>query len=272
MSRCRDVVDAYIRQLADGFSCLELEDASEVLLQTPYTFSDGDSLEVLISDHQNHVTLTDFGQVVSRLEQSGINVQSPSLRGHIGQALRGFRVDIVGEALRVEGREEQLSDMLLRLVGAMREVDALSHLRPQPRAPVFEKRVLSHLRTTDFEVVDHPLVVGRSGSTYRVTAEVFGEIPTLVQAVAGGKGEAGIRAIDHAYRIFSDVNGERDYRRKVAVLSQEEQWRPEDITLLASSSYVAAWWDLDAFDDFLRGDRPSDRRLFASQPVIDFAD
>jgi hypothetical protein len=270
MTGCAELVERYVESLAGTFACTEL-DEGRALIATPYTYSDGDNVEVLATIQGDRLSLTDFGTTLSRVALAGANIHSPTLKRALDASVKGFRIDVLEQALRVEGTLDQTPDMLMRLIGAMREVDALSHVRPEPRSPAFETRVLSHLRSSHIQLTEHPRISGKSGTLYRLTAEVVEPRRTLVHAVAGGGSEAGIRSVTAAYRAFSDINGSRPTEEKLVVMSGDGNWRMEDIRLLKEVAYVAGWWELGLLDSFLRGTIPPDRQLFAGQVSVDDA-
>ncbi len=270
MALCDEVVEQYVRTLQEGFDCRAL-DESRILVGTPYTYADGDGLDVMLMREGDRVVLSDCGASLGRLELAGLNVDSQGFRQGIAPVLRAFRVDLLNEALRVEGSVSSTGDCILRLVGAMREVDALQVLRPEPRPPRFEARLLSYLKAKSEEVVVHPLVSGQSGTEYRLTASYLSnEVGIYVQAIGGGRSETGLRGVNYAFRAFSDINGTRTARHKLAVLADDQRgWRREDINLLATVAYVAGWWDRTLMDAYLAGQAPEDHRLFKFQTQLD---
>jgi hypothetical protein len=266
MALCDEVIERYVSTLQEGFDCRPL-DESRTLVGTPYIYADGDGLDVIMSRRGNRIILSDFGASLSRLEMAGLNIESKSFQQRVAPILKAFRIDLLGDALRVEGPITNTGDYLLRLIGAMREIDALQALRPDPRPPRFERRLLSYLRTKTSEVDPHPVVGGRSGTRYRLTASYRAwEEPIFVQAIGGGRSETGLRGINYAFRAFSDINGTRTARHKLAVLDEDPRgWRPQDINLLATVAYVAAWWDRTPMEAYLAGELPEDHRLFEVQ-------
>jgi len=266
MALCDEVVERYVNTLQEGFDCRTL-DESRTLVGTPYTYADGDGLDVMIGRRGSRVVLSDFGATFSRLEMAGLNIESKSFEQKIGAILKAFRVDLLGDALRVEGPIESTGDCLLRLVGAMREMDALQALRPDPRPPRFERRLLTYLKSKTPEVEPHPIVAGRSGTPYRLTASYRAQSERIfIQAIGGGRSETGLRSVNYAFRAFSDINGTRTARHKLAVLDEDARgWRPQDINLLAMVAYVAAWWDRESMEAYLAGEAPENHRLFQAQ-------
>ncbi len=274
MSVCEDIVRRYVTQHEQDFHCHSLRD-DELLLTTPYSYLDGDHIELLVSLRGENVRITDYGKALERLELAGVNVDAQTVRKAIGSVLRGFNVDLVEEELRAEGRAEDSARLMLQLVGALREIDGLQVLRQEARPPRFERRLVSHLRTINDDVRVHPLVRGSSGTSYRLTAALPRSVnrgpsaDVLVQGVAGGRSETGIRAVNYAYRAFSDINGDRRADAKLVVLAEEDRgWRSEDVRLLMHVAYIAAWWDRERLDGFIRGVIPEDHRLFEFQASL----
>jgi hypothetical protein len=270
---CDEVVEQYVSTLHEGFDCRAL-DEYRTLVGTPYTYADGDGLDVMISRQGDRVNLSDFGASFSRLEMAGLNTESATFQQKVAPILKAFRVDLLGEALRVEGPIANTGDSLLRLIGAMREIDALQVLRPDPRPPRFERRLLTYLKARSPEVIPHPDVDGRSGTRYRLTASYMAHPePIHIQAIGGGRSETGLRNINYAFRAFSDINGIRTARNKLAVLDEDPKgWRPQDINLLTTVAYVAAWWDRTPMEAYLAGETPEDHRLFETQAEFSDAD
>jgi len=76
--------------------------------------------------------------------------------------------------------------------------------------------------------------------------------------------------VNYAFRAFSDINGTRTARHKLAVLADDSRgWRQTDVNLLTTVAYVAGWWDRTLMDAYLAGEAPEDRRLFKFQPGLD---
>lgn len=271
MKRCEELLTTYITQLHEGFECREL-DERRTLLATPYTYSDGDDIELLVTLAHGAIVISDFGTALSRLEMSGVNTDAPRLQERVQDAARSFGVGVFEGVLRADGPPTESADLMLRMIGAMREIDVFRHLQGDPREPRFERKLLTHLKAEFRDVEAHPQVTGMSQSVYRITAIVPRENEqVLVQAVAGGRKETGTRAVDHTYRVFSDLNGRRQPKHKVAVLAHDPGgWRQADIRILTNVAYVAGWWDLPQLDAFLRGEVPEERALFRSDPTLMF--
>jgi hypothetical protein len=202
----------------------------------------------------------------------GVNLRKGKPAKEARSILRSYRVDLVGDEIRVEGPEEDTADMFLRAIGAMRAIDGLVSLRTDPGPVRFDTRVITFLQSQFDNVNERPERVGLSGARYRLTAAVprRGE-DVLIQSASGGKALTGRRSVEHAFRIFSDIDGQVPKDRKLVILSAEkhEPWPREDLILLSRVAYVGGWDDRDRVLDFLRGDRvPEEPLLLAWQPSM----
>jgi hypothetical protein len=260
---CTDFVASYLALLNNEFSCTELTDG-RTLLQTPYTFSDGDAVEVVLSIRESWLALSDAGEALGRLAMSGVNLSSEGADEHISNVTNGYRVTKLANELRIEGRPEEGPDLLLRLTASMLAIDALQVLRPARRTPQFSERLASYVASLSPDVEKAFELRGRSGAVHRFTAHIGGVEPLLIQGVAGGTSEAGTRSVEHAFTMFSDVNtvyADRD--RKLAVLSDDERgWRPAHVRLLRRVALVADWRRREPISQLIHGNKLDDEQLF----------
>lgn len=123
---------------------------------------------------------------------------------------------------------------------------------------------------------ERPERVGLSGARYRLTAAVQrDEQDVLIQSASGGRSQTGRRSVEHAFRIFSDINGQIPTSNKLVVLSGQERepWPQEDLRLLSRVAYVGAWDHRDRLVGFLqRTHVPKEHLLTSWQTSIGPAD
>jgi hypothetical protein len=272
MTTCEAIAERYLSAVESELSCTPI-DENRLLIDTPYSFSDGDVIQVVLESLSGGETvrLGDEGATIARLKTVGVSSNVTRFSSEAHPALRALRVDLVGDELRVEGAAMDAGEMLVRLVGAMRELDGLKVLRPIGQRPRFDSKVLSFLQSQFPDVKERPRVVGVSGARYRLTAGVpRGDDQVLVYAIAGGSRETGSRGVDHAFRVFSDVNGHRSPAEKLVVLSQEEEdpWQSSDIRLLSQVAYVGGWDHRERLTAFLTGRIPDNRIMLSYQPSL----
>lgn len=267
---CEVIVRQHLAHVSDQFECAPLSD-DQLLLITPYTYADGDLIEMIVMLRGPRLVLTDDGQALGRLEMAGVNPESAAVASALGRLRKQLPVEFADGELLADGELDAAGGLVATLSSAMREVDALQSLRPKPKPIPFERKLLSHLHALHGEVEEHPRLRGTSGTRYRLTAAVGTEDPILLQAIAGGNSLSGSRAVNHAFRAFYDINGAVDPAHKVAVLSEDgTAWRQGDIALLRQVAVVAGWWDREALDQYLSEPRGlAGGVLFATQPELD---
>jgi hypothetical protein len=258
MTTCETLIETYLSKVESELLCTPLEDGQRMLLDTPYLHPDGDVIQVVIEPLPGSlVRFGDEGATLARLRMYGVDVGKGSSAREARASLRAYRAELVGDELRVEGRAEEMPEMLLRLIGAMRAIDGLSALRTDPGPVQFASRLTTFLQSQFGDVNERPERRGMSGSSYRLTAAVprRGE-EVLIQSAAGGNADTARRSVEHAFRVFSDINGQVPIHQKLVVLSSGEgwPWPAEEVKLLSRVAYVGGWDERDRVAEFLRGD------------------
>lgn len=250
MALCDEVITAALARIGEDWTCAPL-DNGWLLVTTSHQYSDGDHVELLIRRDRDTVEISDGGDALARLDLAGVNVERGRARDMWHRLLRAHELEVHNERLSVQGTVGDLGWLAENMANAVANLDGIRLLVAPPRSPMFADR-LTTLFKAEFEYVqENPQVRGQSGGIYRATASVGDPSnPTLVQAVAGESLQTRQRALEHAFTMFSDVNGQLPTERKLAVLS-EADWRPEQINLLSSVAYVGAWPYRDEFLGFL---------------------
>ena len=214
---CDDIRDSVMATLSSGFDCIQLSDGA-LLVTTADTYADGDRPELLVVQRGDTLVATDFGTVLGRLMDVGVNPEGEGFLNALTQTVKGFQVDYVNGELRVALGEDG-GDALLRLTNAMLQVDGLRWLASEPRGERFGTRLVSWLRELPGASIEaQPRVVGRSGKAYRLTAAAAIVEPIYIQAVTPGTTKADSRSVDHTFRVFADVDGQLRDSQKLVVL------------------------------------------------------
>ena len=274
MTTCETLVETYLALVESDLQCTPLEDGNRMLIDTPYLHPDGDVIQVVLESLAGSaVRFGDEGATLARLRMYGVDVAKGSAAREAQASLRSYRADLVGDELRVEGSAEETPEMFLRLIGAMRAIDGLSALRTDPGPVQFASRLTTFLQSQFAEVTEGPKRKGTSGASYRLTAAVprRGK-DVLIQSAAGGKADTARRSVEHAFRVFSDINGHVPKHQKLVVLSSGDRWPwpAEEIKLLSRVAYVGGWDERDRVVDFLKGEAmPKEPILVSWQSSID---
>ena len=264
MALCDEVITATLARIAEDWSCAPL-DNGWLLVTTSHQYTDGDHVELLIRRDHNTIEISDGGDALARLDLAGVNIERGRARDMWNRLLKAHSVEVHNERLTAQGPVSELGWLAENMANAAANLDGIRLLAPAPRSPKFADRLVTLFQSHFEYVQENPQVRGRSDGLYRATASVgHPENPTIVQAVAGENVYSRQRALEHAFTMFSDVNGQLPTERKLAVLSDAD-WKTEQMNLLSNVAYVGAWSHRNAFLGFLNSD--NSRRSHILMPV-----
>ena len=163
----RPLLDGYWRWLEDQTSLREV--GRWVEITTPYLDRHNDFLQIYAKRHDGAFMLTDDGDTVSDLEQSGCAIESPKRRELLKTILNGFGVQMneTSKALEVRASEEDFALRKHGLVQAMLAVNDLFYLASPTVASVFYEDVVAWLDGCDIRYTSNVRFFGRSGYDHR---------------------------------------------------------------------------------------------------------
>lgn len=260
---CDDYTHSYLQHLENELECTPLD--SGVVMTLAMTYADGDHVEVAVRPGPHGLTVSDLGEAHLRLSMSGLNVDSARVRQRITSVLRGYGLELSGGQVVAHGEEEFAGEMVTRVSAALLSLDALAAMRQDRSKAGFQGRVVDYLRGNFEYVMTDPVLYGRSGTRYPLTAAVgvaLDDQPVYVSALGSGTAEATKQSATRAYRTFADINGELPPERKVVMIDDSRGiWRREDISLLATVAYVGSWERRDVFENFVRTRTAEDHLL-----------
>jgi len=265
MALGNELITSALAKINSDWTYVPLEDGW-LLVTTSHQYSDGDHVELLVRRTNRSVEVSDGGEALARLELAGVNVERGQAREMWRRLLRAHEVELHQERLSMEGPLDEAGALVDNMANAVANIDGIRLLAPAPRDSRFDERLVTFFQSEFEHVEAHPQLQGRSGGTYHVTAAVgYPQKMTYVQAVAGANNHTRQRAVEHAFTIFSDVNGSLPTARKLVVLSDTD-WRPEQTNLLSGVAYVGSWLYRDRILRFITtGRHPQSHMLMPRQ-------
>jgi hypothetical protein len=245
-------------------------DDGRVLVTTSQQYSDGDYVELIVHRTNGSVELSDGGEALARLDLAGVAVDRGRAREMWRRLLKAHGLEEHGEQLSLQGSLDALPVLIESMASAIANIDGIRLLAPPPRSPLFADRLLTFFQSEFEQVEEGPQLNGQSGVQYRATAAVGGESRSvIVQAVAGSSSQARRGSVEHAFTMFSDINGSLRPSQKLVVLSDAD-WRTEQTTLLASVAYVGHWLYRDSLVEFVSSLPTSSSHLLVPQEELRF--
>ncbi len=245
-----DLITSALTEVASDWSCTPLDDGW-LLVTTSHQYSDGDHVELLVRRRDQTIEVSDGGEALSRLDLAGVNVDQGRARDIWRRLLRAHEVEVHHEQISIQGPADQAGPLVANMANAVANIDGIRLLAPPARNAKFSERLVTFFQA-EFEYVEvGPQLTGRSGGQYRATAAVGDpEIAIVVQAVSGSNTQTRQRAIEHAFTMFSDIDGALPAARKLVVLSDLD-WKSEHTRLLANISYIGSWSHRDHLIGFI---------------------
>lgn len=269
---CDEVITSAVAKVSEDWTCRPVN-GGWLLITTSHQYSDGDHVELLVRRHDGSIFVSDGGEALARLDLAGVSVDHGRAREMWHRLVMAHELELRDERLSAHGTINEAGSLIENMANAVANIDGIRLLAPSPRSPRFADRLVTFFQGEFEHVVEGPQLRGRSNSIYRATAAVGdpGQ-ETFVQAVAGKSLQIRQRAIEHAFTMFSDINGHLPAERKLVVLSESE-WRSEHTRLLANVAYVGSWTFREQLVNFIR--QPSERKiriLMPSQEQVPFAE
>ncbi len=258
---CDEYLSAYLDHQHGETICEPIDGG--VVLTMPFTYSDGDYVDLAVRPAVDGVVVVDLGSAISRLGLAGIPMDGGGIRERAVRIFRSYGVQVAEDEARLFGAGEQVGELVSRMTSALLSVDGLASARQARPRGGFRSQVLDFLTARFEDVLPDPVLVGLSGSKYTLTARVGGTDGVLVNALsAGGTVDATRQAATRAFRTFADVDGQLPHERKLVLLDDTRaKWRREDVALLAGVAYVGSWRQRAAVEAFLHKPSPRDRVL-----------
>ncbi len=131
----QSLMDGYSSWLKDRTCLRELKDCVEIT--TPYLDRHNDYLQIYARRANGGYVLTDDGYVLGDLELSGCRIESPKRQAMFRTTLKGFGIQLNGQALEVRTAADSFPAKKHNLVQAMLAVNNLFHLAAPSVASLF---------------------------------------------------------------------------------------------------------------------------------------
>lgn len=156
------LVEQYLAWLRDKTS-LRSVDADWVEITTPYLDRHNDYLQMYARKTADGYVLTDGGYVIGDLRMSGCDLDTPKRQELLNMTVRGFGVQISGDALEVRVGSDDFSPRKHALVQAMLAVNDLFYLAVPMVRSLFLEDVGAWLDALGVRHTPEVKFTGRSG-------------------------------------------------------------------------------------------------------------
>lgn len=157
---CVRLVESYLEWLRSNISVCKVGEACEIT--TPFLDRHNDFLQFYAQPDNGHFRLTDDGNTIRDLEQSGVDLASERRIKLLETALNGFGVAKKGDELVVEAKLRELPEKLHSLLQATLVVNDMFFTAKPLVQTLFQEDVEKYLRAHGIRFTPHIQFVGQS--------------------------------------------------------------------------------------------------------------
>lgn len=245
MQDYEEIIRAYLSTLKERFSCKEIQGRLWVI--SPYTYPDGDYIEIVISERADgEISVSDLGETLRHLRDHGFD-PTAIVNGKylLKELMSRFRVEIEGGVIQKRVGAEP-GEAILDVVGACFAAGDLLYLSRSYQPGTFVQDVFHWLQERKVSVERNYTVEGLTKKRYKVHFFLpkVRDTSGLLQTLSPKSIYAVKRVVDATFRLWSDVGNDGWNGWKGSLLDDRIlEWKNEDIDLLKRVSPVYSWSD-----------------------------
>jgi len=161
MSEIDILIDGYWRWLRDRSSIRQINDWTEIT--TPYLDRHNDYVQIYARREGKNYVLSDGGDTLTDLEQSGCSIDGPKRQAILSSILNGFGIERVENDLRVHATPENFSIRKHNLVQAILSVHDMFYLASPTVEALFFEDVAAWLEVSEIRFTPRVKFSGKSG-------------------------------------------------------------------------------------------------------------
>lgn len=155
------LLDAYLAWLKDKTQLRQVADWVEIT--TPYLDRNNDYLQIYARKENGSYVLTDDGQTIGDLEQTGCKLSSPKRQDLLKMTLNGFGVQLQDQRLEAHASPDNFALRKHNLVQAMLAVNDMFYLSVPMVASLFYEDVVTWLDLHDIRYTPKVKFTGKTG-------------------------------------------------------------------------------------------------------------
>lgn len=156
-----NLVDQYFSWLKSNTSCREINGWTEIT--TPYLDRHNDCIQIYAREDGDNIELTDDGETILDLQQSGCDLDTPRRKTLLSMTLNGFGVRLENGAITVHAKRETFALKKHCLVQAMLAVNDLFYLARSSVESFFFEDVAIWMDGSDIRYTQHVKFSGKTG-------------------------------------------------------------------------------------------------------------
>lgn len=252
-----EIIQRYLTTLADGFSGHRYDGVECLVIDTPYLYPNDDGICLYIEElGGGQVRVSDGGETAHlNLWKDGIDIfRKPGAMARAREIAGDNAAEFESGELTRTGPVEDLGDIMLSVIQAAQGVAHLRYMYPHsyPISPSLRKqrdaiwfeKLETLLAESSLDYSPAPKLAGGSGQVYTVHYCINGA--AYLQSLNPSRAARAKAAVDRAFSMWADCNGDLSRDRKLTLLNDETfAWKAAHINRLSQVSTVVRWSDRD---------------------------
>lgn len=259
MRICEDVT----QHIGELFTCTEVNGFTRI--RTPYTYPDGDLVDVFLKEADNDLILTDLGETLGRLRlQQGTLRRTQKQNNLLHEVCQAQGIELHRGMLMLrlptatqsheapENLDVQFSWAMMRLTQAILQISspglAPYHQRQHDQSPHQRTKheVITFLNAQHIEAESDHQMMGRSKRRYKVDIYTHqNHQQSLIYILSHDRQNAAKNRVNQVFAAWSDLvpmENHQDFPTPISLIDDRVPiWLPEDYRLLERVSSVVHW-------------------------------
>lgn len=251
---CHEVTELLQRGLTSAYVC-ELVGKNRLRLMTPFLYPDGDNIDLYIEMRDERFVLTDLGEVMAYLTDTGLTFRQAHRRNVIlNEILATLGVESLNSELcvRLDRIDEDFVSQLSRLTqAAVQALDLLFTTRTTHLA-TFKNDVETYWIERKMLYEKGVAIEGSSGEIYTIDFMLPRQRPALVAALSTVTAGYANNLTSKTVRQWADIQGIDGRFNYISLIDDSSSvWRPEWINQIGQYSHTVFWEERQRLDKIL---------------------
>jgi hypothetical protein len=244
MINCSAALTSHMDFLSSQYSC-EPQGDGWISIVSPYTFPDGDLVEIELREIGSEIRLSDRGETLRHLATIDFDPRSGIASTNLlMDILKQHRVELVHGTLQKQVATEAVGEATHELLMACFAVGQLIYLSRGYTPRTFQEEVAEALTEYRVRFETGHKETGTSGKVYPIDFRFIGEKREgLMQTLSPARPEGMTIRVNSTFRMWSEIPNHR--WRSSLIDDRYLSWRDTDLTSLRNVSDVYLWSERD---------------------------
>jgi len=244
MNDINKLVNKYIKFIQEKFYITDI-DKNEYSITTPFLDRHNDLLEIYVklSPNEDNIILTDYGETITDLAMSGLEINTPTRIKQLDRILNGFGVIYKSETkeLMMIANSRSFAKKQHNLIQAMLAVNDLFVLASHSVKSLFNEDVALFLENNNIRATENVAIEGRSGWEHKINFVIpgFKDIPERLINISNKPSKTNLKPI---LFNFNDISTKRNSQNYIMLNDTDKKIKAEIINAIKELNVTPIIW------------------------------